>query len=532
MAFKTISDYKQLSILNLFDTNVETIENCPILHSLTISNNQLLKTLILPSVQECSIIRVSSLHDIDIENAEIAHLNNLPALNTINLPNVKLLTMSNMNIHSDSICINTMKSLRALHLDNVNGVDVQEMVWLEGINCLRISNCDITTLSNITSYSELTITNCSKLESIDTIVHVNNLTVDNCSSLASIDNCSNISMMKISRCNAFKHIADVEIENLTIEYCFKLIHLNSILVETLDVSFCPRIVSISLNPDTLQFTLNNCIMFDALEFDCDKAFCYASLRINLIGDNMIENIKDWFASSLIISDNNTLETVSNVYNLHELSLVNCHELNSISDTFIIDSLYISKCPILDSITNVYGYTSLDIIGCEELKAFDVEHTKLLSLTIERCRDLLLHVNGVSLEQLTLIGCGLITIENIDKKANIMIQNAAFHPNLSSVPNRVGSIYFEATKKFISHMNNLFKSAQVISKRFNLYNDRSKYLKFINLKQKNRITDCVICQETIPVELSIITRCEHMYHSECLNTWVRTRRSCPLCNLEL
>ena len=531
-SIKDISNYKYLSILNLFDTKVDSITSCPVLHNLNITENAELKCLSLSSIQEFNINYASKVHTIDLESAHIVYINKLPVLKVLNLPNVHILNISNVNIHRNVLSFKPMAKLKILRLDNIVGMEGQDAIWRNNIDRLYINNCDIVTLSNVEGYRELVIRNCSQLQKVDSISRIDNIVIENCSSLKTIENCSDIITMNISKCNKFNDVSDIDLESLNIEYCFGLLHLESILVETLDVGFCPRIQNINVNPEMKYLVISNCSMLDSLLFECNSAFCYSTLKISLIGDNMIENIDEWYVSSLTVSDNRCLERISNIYNLTELSLVDCYELVTLSDTFIVDSLYTSNCPILESITNVYGYHNLDIIGCQDLIEMDVNHSKLLSLTIQECPQLNLHVNGQFLEQLTLIDTGFITIKDLDVAANIRTLRATMLPDLCSKPNRVGSLYNEATKKLINHMGRLFKSTKVIVDRIRMYSFRSKYLKFIEMRDSNRISDCVICQENISFDNMVITSCDHMYHSECINMWMRTKRVCPLCNYSL
>ena len=49
-------------------------------------------------------------------------------------------------------------------------------------------------------------------------------------------------------------------------------------------------------------------------------------------------------------------------------------------------------------------------------------------------------------------------------------------------------------------------------------------------------DCIECQatqyetDTSPQEcLLALGKCQHVYHNHCINRWLESRESCPLCN---
>ena len=41
-------------------------------------------------------------------------------------------------------------------------------------------------------------------------------------------------------------------------------------------------------------------------------------------------------------------------------------------------------------------------------------------------------------------------------------------------------------------------------------------------------ECSICLDNIKLKDLKTTKCNHHYHKECINTWTRTKRNCPLC----
>lgn len=48
------------------------------------------------------------------------------------------------------------------------------------------------------------------------------------------------------------------------------------------------------------------------------------------------------------------------------------------------------------------------------------------------------------------------------------------------------------------------------------------------------SECSICLGVFQKEekIKMLTRCGHAYHAECVDTWLRTRSSCPLCRASL
>jgi len=44
----------------------------------------------------------------------------------------------------------------------------------------------------------------------------------------------------------------------------------------------------------------------------------------------------------------------------------------------------------------------------------------------------------------------------------------------------------------------------------------------------KMDNCSICSEPITKELYVITKCNHVFHPKCLNEWMNSKLSCPLC----
>ncbi|XP_026388236.1 E3 ubiquitin ligase BIG BROTHER-related-like isoform X2 [Papaver somniferum] len=54
-----------------------------------------------------------------------------------------------------------------------------------------------------------------------------------------------------------------------------------------------------------------------------------------------------------------------------------------------------------------------------------------------------------------------------------------------------------------------------------------------LEGKYGVDQCVICQTEYEEEEQVMTLpCDHMYHSECITTWLQIKKVCAICNTEI
>ncbi|CAK71034.1 unnamed protein product (macronuclear) [Paramecium tetraurelia] len=47
------------------------------------------------------------------------------------------------------------------------------------------------------------------------------------------------------------------------------------------------------------------------------------------------------------------------------------------------------------------------------------------------------------------------------------------------------------------------------------------------QQKMQISNCIICLEKI-TDKYIVLQCDHSYHKECIDNWVKQKPICPMC----
>lgn len=538
-SIRDISDIPHLSIASLMNTKVVNIQMCPSLYTLSIIENDGIEMLSLPNVCNLTLKNALTVRMVNMPAVEKANLDDLPMLSHLSLPNATVVKISNMTLWEGRFEDNCMPIVKSLQLKNIRGhIDEQHFMGID-LNTLIIDNCDIIKLTNLHGYHEVIIRNCKFLRTIEGFTHIHNLSVRNCPSLFVIDNLKNIGMISVDSCDALRDVRRIDALTILIEYCSSIMEIvSTVVVEKIIVKQCHSLDQIGIHSDLSQLVVDSCKTLRNLEFVCDTPYCYSELKIGLYGNNMIQDIDGWFASELVIKGNFTLETITNVYNNTKLIISDCAELTLIAGVFILQELIIQCCPCLESIINAYGFNSLSIIDCESLIDFSITSARLTSLVVSDCPELNLILDGEFLTALSMVNTGLPIIKNLSKHSIIQTRNVSLLPDLLSSPLDVLTpladedvVYPEAVM-LADHMAKLIRSGKIISDRSIAYRLRVKYLKYIEMKNLDRICGCVICHERIFPNEVIFTECDHMFHASCLNTWLGVRRTCPLCNAEI
>ncbi|MCO5603285.1 hypothetical protein L7F22_057434 [Adiantum nelumboides] len=58
-------------------------------------------------------------------------------------------------------------------------------------------------------------------------------------------------------------------------------------------------------------------------------------------------------------------------------------------------------------------------------------------------------------------------------------------------------------------------------------------RFAQIVQESECNRCVICCYNFEDGVSLLTLpCKHLYHSECIQSWLHIRKNCPICNTEV
>ena len=539
---ETISNYKNLTILNLDETNVKTIQSCPNLFSLNIATNTKMKCIKIASVQFISLKDMSDLRELELINAKHVNLHDLPKLHSLHLPSAFEVTISSFSIRHLKLP-NAIPRVQELTLMNIQE-DIDATTF-EGtyITKLVLDNCDIKHVSGLDTFEEVIIRNCKYLRSIENISNVDRLTVFNCSQLFNLDTIFNISNLSVTQCSALTRIKNIEASAVSIHYCFGIITLHNLSTETLDVAYCPSLERLCITPDTKYLSLTDCAAFETLMFsemlfndNDNSAFCFSDLQIEMHGDNMVETIKDWYVATLTIANNRSLEKIANLHNIVNLIIRDCSELHSVSNAFVKKSILLESCPSLEVIANVYGFNTLVLTQCDMLSYFDTfDLSNLKTIRIISCPELSLRFDGKILTELVLYDTGSIFIKNLSKHSTIDIQNVPFLPDVTTSLLDADTpledeepIYAEAIALSI-HMQKLLDAIRLIESQICTFNTRRKYLMYRVLKEEDKIIDCVICHDAILPAGWTMTNCNHLFHSGCLRSWLSVKRSCPLCN---
>ncbi len=528
---KHIKHCLNLAILSIIDSKVCGIYDCPILYSLKISQNSNITKLKLSSVRDAELTNLDSLQSLRLPMATKVTLNNLPQLQYLNLSNVSELELSNMTFNISKF---ELPNLESLNLTNVHNFPLTTLN-VQMLRILIINNCDISRLTNLNGCSKVVIKDCETIASISNIANSESIKVINCPNLLTVGNIVSNHNITISRCNALTQLDNIQSIVMSLEYCFSLVSLNPLPIDIIRVIRCPSLSSIKLFPDVKHLHVDSCNVLAFLEFDSSIAFGYSNLCVELIGNNHIDIIKDWFVNQLIINDNSSLVSISNVYNLSALSLNDCREVETISNMFVQNTLSILNCPCLEDIDNLCGFSNLVIHDCMSLTSTKLYLTKLAICDIMACPDLNIAIDGSRLTNLKLVDSGRIIIMNLILSSRVFVKNIEWLPDIGQpyIICETGENQMLRNAVILaSYYHRMHIAANQITSAIKLYTLRRINKQYDELNQNGITHTCAICLELHKKSNVTITPCSHMFHKHCLQQWIRIRQNCPLCNNDI
>ncbi len=516
-----ITNCALLSTLRINNSNIISIDNCPSLYNINIANANSIYNIKSASLSNLSIDNCKNLQLINCVSLYKICLSKTPNIREIVAPNVRSVKLCNIDISnipfrlSDYFFMASTFKFKYCRIFNL----FEEIYRCTHVQSLMLVNCNIESIDGLTNIKNISINSCGTLKMIYNIKNSECIKISNCSKLVKISQINNISSFEISQCGNLIHVNDIDCKNLMIKYCFALDSILSPFVKKLILDHCPKLDIIYINTKTTSLIVNECMRLRTIEFLPEEGDSYCNLKIKLIGYNEITSIVDWYVKWLLVESNMSLTTITNVNNLRKLEVINCHQLNTVSN-IPTDVLTIINCSDLETIYGIYGLQELYISECEILETINIELSQIVSLHISYCSNLFFYLDGSELKSLHIEYGGNVIATDIN-------DNAVIHIDDSDV---YGGTYTTRDIQNVKHKMQIMQAAMITINNFIKNTIQILRLKkYILFKKHNKLDDCAICQEPILPYNICFTRCNHIFHRECICEWIKIRRSCPLCN---
>lgn len=531
--YAVVKDVQNLTLLHLRNTRIMEIDNCPSLYSIDIDDNSRLTTVSSCSIREVKISNAYNLRTIEVPNAVSVSLDNLPILQRVVGPLVSSVSVKNMSIDPKHFnLLESFPNMKSLEVYNVTGTESYDFDEFH-ITHLYIENCDIKSLQNLENCHTVVVKNNINLRKISKLYEIENLSIIECDNLYKLENVFATSYLIIDRCCSLKTFNFIESNSVHISYCYNLSYIQTTYIDSLTIERCPSLTNVMLFDVTKLVNIYHCDLLESIDFDSGDAFCFASLVLNLEGDNNITSIKDWYVAELTIKNNPTVETICSIYNVNRLIVESCSNLYEVSDMVVLDYLLISNCISLESIAELYGIQHLSILECERLEYAQMYFTNIKSVVIGNCELVHISMNAESLESLILFDCGFINMYNLNETCVVNIANARLLPDINSNSEMYSTDLMNiTTSKLIKHICTLNRLSHLIGRQAKSYLLRKRLSRYIEIKKREKNLECSICYDALSFHSTIFTVCNHLFHTDCLHRWFRERASCPLCNRDL
>ena len=523
-----IKDMPELSYLKLNHTSARSIINCPSLSILIINHSKLLKRLEnLNDLFEfegklCTKLKYIKLPNLN--DAAIKHCIQLHTLITPKIQTLQLVGCSKLKYVHVGEKIKVLK-IHSCHL-------IRSLKFLQSPNIkleyLRISDCaQLTELWGLHYCKLVVVSECHALHKIYDLSHIGSITIDNCSELTYIGQLDKIEHCSISRCDSIYILHKLNIFSASIEYCPKLNAIDNIFANKLIVRYCNRLVQLYINCKTTELILEECSQLTYIKFDKIRSQDMTTLEITLKGLFAFESISTWRATSLTIIDNPIIRAIDTIYDLKYLYIQSCSNLMHIQNMIIDIALEISNCLLLENIESIIGPETIKLVDLDNLTCLDLTMTFPREFCIENCFHLKTKIDGRNLKKLMLINTNIILVEDLSASAVIKTSNSGYLPDL------------ETNQTYASEHTVVPEAEMLIE--FNAHQcvSISKIVNYIRKqiakKYIGRICAviaenyCTICMDTIDKKSKFVTKCLHVFHENCISSWILEKNSCPLCN---
>ena len=335
--------------------------------------------------------------------AEIAALQsiNAPDRDIASLKGIELLT----EVTTLSCFDNLLTSLDVSHNTKLTTLycynnSLETLKIPSGVKTLDCHNNNLSTISGLSSCSQLTTFNCAYNSFIT-------LTVSNFSKLTSL-NCNNNPQLSTLQCQNNSSLAQLALSNLS---GLAAVYCNNNALTSLTINYCPNILTLNCKSNNLT-ALDVSNKEKLITLDCSHNTQLATLDVD--DCRALENLNASYCTQL-------REFVQPwLYNLKELNFEQCSSLRTVRcGGNKVSSISFSGCSSLRYVS-CYGnkLTSLNVSGLTNLKELDCYNNSIHNINLSGCSALeTLSCHGNEMQSLNL--AGLSNLSSLDCHDNLL-----------------------------------------------------------------------------------------------------------------
>lgn len=518
----SLDDLQSLSYAKLINTNISAITNCNWLTSLVIYTNNMINQLSqLDQLSDVKCINCPELIDINLKHNTEMIIDSCRKIQSISAPTCEIAVLKYCHTLSTIKFGSNLKCLTLIGINSIAQLILPDDLQLD---LLDIINCPQLYLNmNPIKCKKISLRNCPAIISLDMQIVCESIDINECCNLINIENITADSC-NVSLCHRLRDISNVCITKLVINYCIHLHKLHTVGITQMHIDYCTRLQQITIAPDTQETILNECILLDTIDTDPLPFGVIRNQKITMIGSIAIDELHNLFASELIIINNNQLISIDTIHDLISLKLINCTQLETVSNSVVSDQFIIKNCRNLHTIADIIAPSSITLMNLPCLTISRFIFTAVRKLIIKHCGKLVSTFIGQWLEKLILIDTDIISIIGLSDTAVVCVSNSKYLPEIDTDLLNSGSISSAIELKNHIEMRNI-AIARII-------NSIRKYqIRFIKTRIQDALQQqtCTICLSEIDLSQRFVSKCFHTFHSECIFKWVNIRNSCPLCN---
>ena len=520
----SLTNLKALSYLKLVNTTVGTITNCKWLTALIVHTNDSLDQLHqLDQLTDVTCVECSELVSIDLEHSAEVLLDTCPKLQSLVVPTCKLVVLK----HCDALNVLEFgTNLKCLSLFDINLVHRLELPIDIQLDLLELSNCDRLYLShNAINCKQVTLHNCPAITSLDMPLVCESIHIDSCDNLLSVGGIT-ADTCQISKCHRLIDIVNAQIDELVINYCANMCELYTEGISQVRIDHCTTLKRVIIAKDTQATILNECLSLSTIHTEPLPFGVIRNQSIALIGTFAIDTLHNLFASKLTIINNRRLIDIDTIHDLTSLKLINCSQLEMISNSVISKHFVIKNCRNLHTIADIIAPINITLVNLPKLTVSRFIFTAVQSLIIKHCKQLVSSFAGQWIRNLTLINTDIITIVGLADTAIVQVSNSKYLPEINVDPLDSSNDPLAGSAQLKNYIGMRVIAIDRIVNAIRKHQIKSMKVRLTNALKPQ---DCAICLLEIVLSERFVSKCFHTFHSECIFKWVRIRNACPLCN---